>query len=355
MNKAVDTLDRLAALEQELFRTYARLGIRRTPLPPVDKTDPESVALHVEWIEKELAALERLLERRVRQNRPRSLGERLRSLNPSRLTGRAALLGLTEPAASVDPFGRDDRIYEQLRPWIQQLFEEYWRVEVEGLPNLPSDGAALMVANHGGLLPFDALMIRYAVQELHPAGRIPRFLLEDWFMRMPALNILLQRLGAVRGSRDNARKLLEKGDVVGLFPEGAKGVTKPWRDRYRVQRFGRGGAIRLALEAGVPIIPVAVVGNEETYPLLGKAPLPRNSDFNFFPITPLFPWLGPAGLMPLPSKWMIRFGEPIEMGDFPESAADDDILVNTLNEELRGRIQEMVNQLLQRRRSPWLG
>ncbi len=349
-------LGEIRRLESELFQSYRRLGIKRTPLPPIRPDNQQDADLHLQWIEKELRWLDRLVTRNRREARERkTLIQRVRRLSPSTLTGRLAQLGLTDPPESVDPFGADARVYERLRPLIRRLFEEYWRVEVDGIQNIPSDGAGLLVANHGGLLPFDALMIRYAVQEMHPAGRVPRFLIEDWFMRLAGVGLLLQRLGALRGSQDNARALLDGGFLVGLFPEGAKGVTKRFRDRYKIQRFGRGGTIRLAIRHQVPIVPVAVIGSEEAYPVLMKAQLPRDSEFDFLPITPQFPLLGPLGLAPLPSKWMIRFGEPMDLTDFPAEVADDEITVNTLNEELRQRIQDMVNHLLQRRRSPWLG
>lgn len=347
----------LETLEEELFEAYARLGVQRTPLPPIREEDPQSLDLHLQWVEKELRGLDRLLkERRGRKREPRSLRQRLERLRPRHLTARLALMGLAEPDDQVDPFGADPHFYERLRPLIRFLFEEYWRVEVEGLEHLTSSGAGLLAANHGGLLPFDALMLRYAIQELHPAGREPRFLIEDWFMRLPVVNLLLSRLGALRGSPDNARRLLDEGYLVGVFPEGAKGVTKHYRDRYRVQRFGRGGVIRLAIENQVPIVPVAVIGSEEIYPVLAKPSLIRQStELDFLPITPFFPHLGPLGFVPLPSKWMIRFGEPMDLGEFPREVADDEITINTLNEELRARVQEMVHAVLQRRRSPWLG
>lgn len=348
---------KLNKLESELFLAYEKLGIKRTPLPPVDRDDAASVELHLQWIEKELLLLEKALSDEAQKRlRPRSLRQRLAGLSPRRLSGLISQMGLSPPPKNIDAFGRDERVYQQLQPLIRYLFEDYWRVEVDGLQHIPSHGAAILVANHGGVLPFDALMLRYAIQEMHPAGRVARFLLEDWFMTMPVMNVLMQRLGAVRGSQDNANRLLADGHLVGLFPEGAKGVTKRFRDRYRIQRFGRGGTIRLAIANRVPIIPVGVVGNEEAYPLLAKAALPRTaSDFNFLPITPLFPLLGPLGLLPLPSKWLIRFGEPLDLSDLPPQTADDDITVNTLNEELRQRVQDKVNALLQRRRSPWLG
>lgn len=354
---APEIQDQIASLEHRIAVAYERLGLSR-PRPPVLQTgDARGIERHMQWIEKELRGLRRLAEQRAeRAERKPDLRERLRRLHPVHLSASIAGLGLSEPDNPVDDFGADVRTYRRLKPWIRFLFEEYWRVELEGLANIPANGAALLVANHGGLLPFDAVMLRYAIEEYHMAARSPRFLIEDWFMERPGLSLLLTRLGAMRGSPLNARRMLDRGELVGLFPEGAKGVVKRFRDRYRVQRFGRGGTIRLALEAGVPIIPVAVVGSEEIYPVLARARLPMTGvEFNFLPLTPTFPWLGPLGALPLPSKWMIGVGTPFDLGGHGPEAAQDDITVNELNEALRGRIQDMVNGLLQQRRSPWLG
>lgn len=351
------TVDRLQELEHRLTAAWQRLGMHREPPPSRVDRDPRSVELHLQWVEKELRGLRRLAaDRAAREAHRRSLGQRLRDLHPRTLSARLAQLGLGEAPADVDPHGASVQAWQRVRPWLRFLFEEYFRAEVDGIANVPTTGPALLVANHGGLLPFDALMLRYAVEELHPAGRAPRILIEDWFMELPALNLLLTRMGAMRGSQQNARRLLADGDLVTIFPEGAKGVTKRWRDRYRVQRFGRGGTIRLALETGVPIIPVAIVGGEEIYPLLARLRLPiAKAEFNFLPLTPTFPWLGPLGLLPLPGKWMIRFGAPLDMQGLNKEAAADDMAVNELNEALRSTIQDQVGSLLQQRRSPWFG
>ncbi len=352
-----ETTDRLEELEHRLTAAWQRLGMHREPPPSKVDRDARSVELHLQWVEKELRGLRRLAaDRAAREAGHRTLGQWLRDLHPRVFTARLAQLGLGDAPADVDAQGASVQAWQRVRPWLRFLFEEYFRAEVEGIGNVPTLGPALLVGNHGGLLPFDALMLRYAVEELHPAGRAPRILIEDWFMELPVLNLLLTRLGAMRGSQQNARRLLADGDLVTLFPEGAKGVTKRWRDRYRVQRFGRGGTIRLALETGVPIIPVAIVGGEEIYPLLARLRLPiAGAEFNFLPLTPTFPWLGPLGLLPLPGKWMIRFGAPLDLQGLGKEAAGDEIAVNELNETLRSTIQDMVNGLLQQRRSPWLG
>lgn len=283
-------------------------------------------------------------------------GEVVRSLRPGALRAGLRRLMLGRPPAAVDEFGRDPAFIRRIRPLAEFLFEKYFRVSVEGLENVPSDGPCLLVSNHSGMLPIDAWMIQFAVAELHPAGRFVRFLVEEWFTSQPFISYTMARMGQVRGSQINAERLLNRGELVGLFPEGIKGIGKPYRERYHLQRFGRGGTVRLAMKTQAPLLPVAVLGAEETYPVLFTSGFVANLlRTPYFPVTPLFPLLGPLGLMPLPSKWTIRFGERIPLGDFSPGAWEDDILVNTLNENVRQTIQEMLSDMVQRRRSLFFG
>lgn len=280
----------------------------------------------------------------------------LRGLRPSfwLRTGRRLIQGRV-PAA-IDDFGRDEEYIQRMKPVTDFLFNKYWRIQVEGLENVADTGPCLLVANHSGMLPFDGWMIQHAVHELHPSGRPVRFLMEQWFTSLPFLSYTMARLGQVRGSQVNAERLLERGELVGVFPEGVKGIGKSYRDRYHLQRFGRGGTVRLAMKTRAPVVPVAVVGAEETYPVMFTSGFLANvMRVPFFPFTPLFPLLGPLGALPLPSKWHIRFGERIPLGDFSPGAWEDEILVNTLNEDVRQTIQEMVSDLVQRRRSLFFG
>jgi 1-acyl-sn-glycerol-3-phosphate acyltransferase len=161
----------------------------------------------------------------------------------------------------------------------------------------------------------------------------------------------MNRIGGVRADPANAERLLQKDELVAVFPEGEKGMGKLWKDRYRLQRFGRGGFVKLALRTGAPIIPVAVVGAEEAAPMLGKVTwFAKNIGIPWIPVTPTFPWIGPAGLLPLPSKWFIEFGTPIHL----EGDANDRLLVNKLADQVRTQIQTMVDGLLAKRRSPVL-
>jgi 1-acyl-sn-glycerol-3-phosphate acyltransferase len=235
------------------------------------------------------------------------------------------------------------------------MYERWWRVEVEGAARVPAHGRALMVANHAGIVPWDAIMMGTAVLKEHPLPRYPRFLVLNWAFTLPYISFTLRKVGAVVASPYNAIRLLEQDELVGVFPEGVKGAGKDFKDRYRLQRFGRGGFVEIALRTRSPIVPVAVVGSEEIYPKLGEAPLlARLTGAPFFPLTPLFPWLGPAGVIPLPSKWRIEFCEPIETASYGPDAAADRSLVLELSERVRATVQEALYSNLVKRGNPFL-
>jgi len=256
----------------------------------------------------------------------------------------------------VDDFGRDPRATARWEWLFEFLYSRWFRVEASGLDHIPDKGRALLVANHAGSLPYDSAMVMHAVRRDHPARRDVRPLVEDTVFHLPFLGPIMNRIGGVRADPENAERLLLQDELVAVFPEGEKGMGKLWRDRYRLQRFGRGGFVKLALRTGAPIIPVAVVGAEEAAPMLGKVTwFAKNIGIPWIPVTPTFPWLGPAGLLPLPSKWYVAFGEPIDLGKaHGAAAADDRLLVNKLADQIRTRIQDMIDDLLGRRRSPIL-
>ncbi|HET7291456.1 MAG TPA: lysophospholipid acyltransferase family protein [Vicinamibacteria bacterium] len=256
----------------------------------------------------------------------------------------------------VDDFGFDRKFTETLRPFFEFLYTVWWRVETTGLEHVPSEGAGLVVANHSGVLPYDGLMINVAVRHEHPARRDCRMLALDMFALLPFLAPLLAKSGAVRASQENGERLLRRGELVGVFPEGVKGVGKRFKDRYRLARFGRGGFVRLALKTGAPIVPCAVVGAEEIHPVIGKADwIGRPLGLPYVPITPTFPLLGPLGLVPLPTKWSLDFADPVAMSEYGPEAAEDPILVNRLAEQVRAAVQRMIDGRLARRRSIWFG
>jgi 1-acyl-sn-glycerol-3-phosphate acyltransferase len=256
----------------------------------------------------------------------------------------------------VDEFGYDPRFLATILPFLEFLYTMWWRVEAAGVENVPDTGPAVVVANHSGVLPWDGLMVNLAIRHEHPAQRQCRMLALDMFALLPFLAPLLAQSGAVRANPENAERLLRNGELVGVFPEGVKGVGKPFKSRYRLARFGRGGFVRLALRTGAPIVPCAVVGAEEIHPrIAGMDWLGKPLGLPYLPITPTFPLLGPLGFVPLPTKWSIDFGDPIPMDGFGADGAEDPILVNRLSEQVRSTVQRMVDGRLARRRSVFFG
>ena len=265
-----------------------------------------------------------------------------------------ALQVLSPPREELpgDGFGVDPVFTERVTNVALWFYRKYWRVETEGVNNVPARGRALLVANHAGIVPYDGAMIRTAIIAEHRHPRHARMLVVDWAFAMPFTNMLLVKTGNVLAHPLNATALLERDELVGVFPEGVKGAAKPYRNRYRIRRLGRGGFVQVALRTGAPIVPVAVVGSEEVHPVLfDMQPLARLLGLPALPITPTFPWLGLGGLVPLPSKWFIAFGEPIEVAQHGPEAADDARLVLELSERVREWIQSTVNRLLARRQT----
>ena len=298
----------------------------------------------------------RELERRLAQQRtpvfPIDLRRRLPLEGMWRRWRALAMWGRSDV---VDDFGYDPRATARWEWAFELLYKRWFRVETTGLENVPGTGAGLLVANHAGTLPYDSAMVMHAIRRDHPARRDVRPLIEDTVFHLPFLGPLMNRIGGVRADPDNAERLLRKGELVAVFPEGEKGMGKLWRERYKLQRFGRGGFVKLALRTGAPIIPVAVVGAEEAAPMLGKVTwFAKNIGIPWVPVTPTFPWLGPAGLLPLPSKWHVQFGKPVDLGGLGPASADDRLLVNRLADQIRTQIQGMIEGLLAKRRSPVL-
>ncbi|MGW7056479.1 lysophospholipid acyltransferase family protein [Streptomyces sp. NPDC054887] len=253
----------------------------------------------------------------------------------------------------VDEFGYDEELTDKvLMSLLRPLYEKYFRVEVKGIENIPSQGGALVVANHSGTLPLDGLMLQAAVHDTHPGGRHLRLLAADLVFMLPVVNELARKAGHTLACAEDAEELLRRGEVVGVMPEGFKGIGKPFSERYKLQRFGRGGFVSTALRAGVPIVPCSIVGAEEIYPMVGNArTLARVLGLPYFPLTPTFPWLGPLGAVPLPTKWTIQFGEPIPTDGYPAEAAEDPMLMFNLTDQVREQIQHTLYKLLVQRRS----
>lgn len=253
---------------------------------------------------------------------------------------------------AVDDIGFDAELTDRvLLAALRPLYQHWFRVQARGLENIPDVGGALVVANHSGTIALDALMTQLAVHDHHPGHRDLRLLGANLVFSTPFLGELARKGGHTLACNPDAERLLTDGQVVGVWPEGFKGVGKAFADRYKLQRFGRGGFVAAALRARTPIIPCAIVGAEEIYPMIGNAKtLARLLGLPYFPITPTFPWLGPLGLVPLPSRWVIEFGEPIHTDHYPAGAADDPMLVFNLTDQVRETIQQTLYRLLVQRR-----
>jgi len=274
----------------------------------------------------------------------------------------------------VDDLGFDAELTEALLPVLRPLYRSWFRVEVRGIENVPATGGALVVANHSGAIALDAVMTQLAVHDEHPAHRHLRLLGADLVFALPVVGELARKTGTTLASNADAERLLRAGELVGVWPEGFKGIGKPFSERYKLQRFGRGGFVSAALATKVPIVPCSIVGAEEIYPVIGNAKtLARLLGLPYLPVTPTFPWLGLLGLVPLPSKWIIEFGAPIDttthtvstaVGSVDPSdrrdAADDltdptdtvdPMVVFDLTDQVRETIQQTLYALLMQRRS----
>ncbi|MET9491764.1 lysophospholipid acyltransferase family protein [Nocardia sp. NPDC006630] len=257
----------------------------------------------------------------------------------------------------VDEFGLDEHLLESvILPMLRPLSDLWFRVEVSGIENIPEAGGALLVANHAGTVPIDGLMLQLAVHDRHPKQRMLRLLAADLIFETPVVGGLARKAGHTLACPADAERLLRAGEVAGVFPEGYKGIGKPFGDRYKLQRFGRGGFVAAAVRTGVPIIPVSIVGSEEIYPKIGNLePLARLLGMPYFPVTPTFPHLGPLGAIPFPSKWYIEFGEPIPTGEYEPEAADDPMTMFEITDQVRETIQGTLYKLLTKRRNPFTG
>ncbi|MFM8320697.1 MAG: 1-acyl-sn-glycerol-3-phosphate acyltransferase [Chloroflexota bacterium] len=256
----------------------------------------------------------------------------------------------------TDEWGYDPEVLQLMLPFMNFMYKVYWRAEVTGVENIPEAGRALLVCNHSGQLPWDGAMVGTAVMNEHPAQRLVRTLYATWFPTLPFLSALFTKLGQVLANEENGVRLLEQDELVAVFPEGYKGVGKLFKERYRLARFGRGGFVRMALKTGAPMIPVSVVGAEETYISLTKLDfMAKAISFPYFPISPTFPWLGLLGFVPLPTKWYIDFGEPIATDTYGPGAANNLMLVSQLTDQTRNIVQNMIYSRLSQRKSIFLG
>ena len=268
------------------------------------------------------------------------------------------LLPAAEPERALDDWGRSETVVSLMEPILNFYYRYWFRVEVEGIENIPSEDGALIVSNHSGALPPDAPMIMQAIRNEHPAPRPLYMLGEHWFKGYPGVSMLVNKMGLVPAHRENAQRLLhDEGRLAVVFPEGQKGTRKLYWQRYKLRRFGRGGFVRTAIRARVPIVPVALIGAEEAMPIFAHLkPLQKLTGLIYFPLTPSFPHFGLAApFLYLPSKFRIRFMEPIDMSEYPLETIDDPAEIQVISERIRSRIQHQLEEMLEARESVWTG
>jgi 1-acyl-sn-glycerol-3-phosphate acyltransferase len=283
----------------------------------------------------------------------RALGDLAGALVPLSLRDLAAELDdrIRKVPTRLNEFGYDPwglhpaTVRRGLLP-VLALYRYWFRVETHGIERVPP-GGLLLVCNHAGQLPFDASMVSASMLLEAEPPRIVRGMAEYWVPQLPFVSEAASRGGAVAGTPETCREMLEAGEAVLVFPEGVRGMNKLYRDRYKLQRFGL-GFMRLALEANVPIVPIAVVGSEEQQPGLANwRGLGQALGMPAFPVTPTFPWLGPLGLLPLPVKYRIYFGEPMH---FAGSPGDEDAVVQERVDRVREAIEALFARGLGERR-----
>jgi 1-acyl-sn-glycerol-3-phosphate acyltransferase len=268
------------------------------------------------------------------------------------------LLPATDEERSLDDWGRSERVYSVVEPLLNFYYRYWFRVETEGIENIPADGGALLVSNHSGALPPDAPMVMQAIRNEHPSPRPLYMLGEHWFKGYPGVGMFTNKIGLVAAHRDNAQRLLhDEGRLAIVFPEGQKGTRKLFWQRYRLRRFGRGGFVRTAIRAQVPIVPIALVGGEEAMPIFAHLRvLQRLTGLIYVPFNHAFPHFGlAAGLMYLPAKFRIRFLEPVDMAEYPPETAEDAGAIQSIAEQVRTQIQLQLDEMLTQRKSVWFG
>jgi 1-acyl-sn-glycerol-3-phosphate acyltransferase len=247
----------------------------------------------------------------------------------------------------VDAFGMSPSFIRKVIPVVRFFYRAYFRVKTNGLGELPST-RLMFVANHSGQIPIDGALIAAAVAVEGRPPRIVRSMVERWVPSLPFVSVFMARCGQVLGNPENSRRLLESEEAILVFPEGVRGISKLYKDRYKLQEFGA-GFMRLAMETGTPIVPVAVIGAEEAIPAIynwkGLARLLRIPSF---PITPTFPWLLAAGLFPYPVRIRIRFGEPLIFSGDPD---DEDEVIDAKVAKVKSCIEGMLDKGLAERRA----
>jgi len=258
--------------------------------------------------------------------------------------------------SDVDEWGRSERTRALTRALYEPLYSKWFRAEWEGLEKIPTEGGALLIANHAGAIPSDAPVIMHGIEK--ELGR-PVYGMADYFFRtVPVVGTLWARAGGVSARPANAYRLLREQQQLALvFPEGTKGPSKSFTDRYQLRRFGRGGFVEIAMRAGVPVIPIAVVGSEEAMPVLMRLPaVSRALGLPYFPITANLLAFGPLGMaLPFPAKFKLRVLDPIDFGVAPDQERYSKSRIMEESERVRSELQEAIYDMLRDRRSVWFG
>ena len=256
----------------------------------------------------------------------------------------------------VDGWGRSEHLRAIARRLYDPVYRKWLRVEWEGLDLIPREGGALLVGNHGGAIPSDAPVIMHGIET--ELGRPVYGMADNLFRAVPVIGTLWSRTGGVPAHPDNAYRLLHDEQQLALvFPEGTKGTGKHVRDRYQLRRFGRGGFVEIAMRAGVPIVPIAIVGNEEAMPILAKSKiLAKVLGVPYAPLTANMLLFGPLGLMlPLPAKFKLRVLPPVTFDVPPNQDRYNRSTILEQAEAIRQSIQEALIDMLRSRKSVWFG
>lgn len=258
-------------------------------------------------------------------------------------------------AGLEDAFGYDLETFATWEPFFRFCYEDYFKVDIRGIENIPAEGRAIIVGNHSGLLPVDGAMMSVGMCNLHSSPRRIRYMTTDWFFHLFSIGEWMQKTGQVRATLETAHKLLSDEELVGIYPEGIRGVGKTLQERYRLIEF-HPGFVKLAISSQSPIIPVATVGGDEIFPNFENLPaFARFLKTPFFPITPAFPWLPfPLWITPLPVRWLIRVHKPIFL-EYPPERASDRKLVRRIAREIQYLIQRDLNRLFEERKSLFTG
>jgi len=275
-----------------------------------------------------------------------------RKLLPPNEFDRAMSMHINDLGFGYDQFGMEKESAILALTALRYIYKYWFRVDSVGHENIPLEGAGLIVPNHSGVLPIDAAMVAADVALKLPRPRVMRAMVDNFAGFLPWMNVIFYRTGQVVGARRNFRDLLSAGDLCGVWPEGTRGIGKPFSQRYNLVKFNV-GFIEMSLTFRAPIVPTAIIGAEEQMPLLGDIkPLARLLRFPYFPITPTFPLLGPLGILPLPTQYHIYYGEPIRyFEEYGPETVDDPETVRMLADKVQLIVQDMVNKGLANRTS----